>query len=319
MEPVMFTPEKLEDRRLLSVSVDFNLKTGHLDVVGLGKSSEIRVTMVETEAVTKGTVRAPRPTLQTLQTDRPGPLLRGVSVYDGLNLVFNSLGTRARVTHVDIYGTLGKDEVTTYGWNSQVSSRFFGSDSADTVWATAANASLTEVFGEDGDDTINLIFSDRSQYAGPDGGAGNDVIDVFGSVLYDPFPTTSPGSDFSINCDVRPRLILGGEGNDVISAELLFGGVEAFGYYVMAGAGDDVITGSGQADQLYGEDGNDLIEAGAGNDYLNGGLGDDWICGDDGDDFLDHGGGKDVIEGGDGFDRAIAGKEDDLIDIEELM
>ena len=318
-EPVMFTPEKLESRRLLSVNVDFNSLTGQLDVTGIGKSMDVRVTMLNTEQRNAGMKAKLSSQLPAGLANRPGPLLNGVSVYDGLNLVFNSVAKGANVTDVNIQGTFGKDNVSVYAWNSLVPSRFFGNEGDDTVWSTAANALATKLYGEGGDDDMHLVFSDRAQFEGPEGGAGNDVIDVFGSVLYDPMLTSAPTSEFGTNCDVRARVIDGGDGNDVIKASLEFGDTNGFGYAIFGGAGDDVITGSAYADQLYGDDGNDEIYAGAGDDYLNGGLGDDTICGEDGDDFLDHGGGIDVVDGGAGRDIAVADKGDELIDIEELI
>ena len=311
----MFTPESLESRRLLSVNVEFDSITGQLEVIGLGKSMDVRVTLVNTELVKP----IPRSSCPLAHSDRPGPLLSGVSVYDGLNLVFNSADKGAQVTNVDIHGTPGKDIVTTYGWNSLVSSRFFGDDGADTVWSTAANAVATRIYGQGDDDEIHMTFSDRAQFESPDGGAGNDVIDVFGSVLYDPYPIASPTSGFGTGCDVRTRTIYGGEGNDVIKASLEFGELGGFGYVVFGGAGDDVIDGSALSDQLYGDDGHDLIDAGDGNDYLNGGEGNDWICGEAGDDFLDHGGGTDIVDGGDGRDQAVVGEDDKLLGIEDLL
>src|SRR3954463_10873372 len=64
---VMFTPEKLESRRLLSVAVAFDPISGQLNVFGFGKENEIRVTMVNTNIATNGS----RP---KAITQRPGPL-----------------------------------------------------------------------------------------------------------------------------------------------------------------------------------------------------------------------------------------------------
>ena len=75
--------------------------------------------------------------------------------------------------------------------------------------------------------------------------------------------------------------------------------------------GDDVITGSGEADKLYGfkgddtmtgRNGNDLMVGGKGNDSLNGNAGNDTIKGGAGSDLINGGGGKDTLSGGGGND-----------------
>ncbi|CAN5342487.1 hypothetical protein BH09PLA1_BH09PLA1_00570 [soil metagenome] len=316
MDFVMFTPETLESRRLLSVSVNFDPSSGQLEVFGVGKDNNIRVTMVNTEGTPVVSRLAKAAELSTskvdLQITKPGPLLPGVNIYDGTSLVFSSSLKDAKVQNVDIYGSDGRDAITVYSWNSRVTSRVFGQSGDDTIHATANNASLAQVFGGDGNDYLNLVFADSALFQSPDAGAGNDIVNVFGSPTYD---TVGAG----LNCTVLGRFIYGGDGNDVITTSMEFGQPGGFGYIVMAGAGNDVIEGSSQADQLYGEDGNDTIDAGAGDDYLNGGLGDDWLCGEDGNDFLDHGGGTDTVDGGNGFDTGIADKGDTLIDMEQLI
>ncbi len=72
-----------------------------------------------------------------------------------------------------------------------------------------------------------------------------------------------------------------------------------------AGAGNDVIHGSGGPDWLYGESGDDTIDGGADADMLFGGSGNDTITGSFG---------FDKIYGGDGDDTVIAGFDDLLLD-----
>ncbi|CAK0773785.1 serralysin [Gammaproteobacteria bacterium] len=75
-------------------------------------------------------------------------------------------------------------------------------------------------------------------------------------------------------------------------------------------SGDTSVTGSPQADFVFGSDhlnddlnagkGNDLLYGGGGDDLLNGGLGNDTLTGGDGNDQVDGGAGNDTIIGGDG-------------------
>jgi Ca2+-binding RTX toxin-like protein len=113
----------------------------------------------------------------------------------------------------------------------------------------------------------------------------------------------------------------GGPGKDVIS-----GGAGAD--VIHGGTGDDTITGGpgvaaspgipAATDQLYGDDGNDIIKAGngdtgalldggAGKDQLYGGLAANVMNGGDGNDYLSGGGGLDVMHGDAGDDSLKGG------------
>ena len=71
---------------------------------------------------------------------------------------------------------------------------------------------------------------------------------------------------------------------------------------VPAGGNADVIYGLNGNDVLNGNEGNDFIDGGAGNDQINGGAGNDFVTGDAGNDSIDGGDGDDVVEGGNGHD-----------------
>lgn len=107
-----------------------------------------------------------------------------------------------------------------------------------------------------------------------DGGDGDDVI-------------TSSGS---------PR-VTGGAGNDTITAA----GAENAGFdsgVLRGGAGNDYITG---ANELFGEDGNDVLIAAAGRGaHLSGGSGNDVVAGGVASDVLSGGPGADRVDGGSG-------------------
>jgi hypothetical protein len=67
---------------------------------------------------------------------------------------------------------------------------------------------------------------------------------------------------------------------------------------VDAGAGNDVVLGSGVADTINGNDGNDRLVGDQGNDIINGGIGDDTIVWNNGDnsDTIDGGAGNNTVE-----------------------
>ncbi|MBC8106219.1 MAG: hypothetical protein H7Z14_06480 [Anaerolineae bacterium] len=200
--------------------------------------------------------------------------------------------------------------------NSQTTATVFAGAGPGTVFASATNARLAQVNGEAGGDSISLSFSDRAVFNGPDGGPGDDIINVSGSIISN---TVRPTASSTLNTVAPTRLISGGDGNDSINVTLDGAGPKSLGYHVIAGPGDDLVYGSAASDQLYGEDGNDKMLAGAGDDYVDGGVGDDYINGEAGDDFLDHGGGHDVVDGDDGHDIAVVDKTDQFLNIEELI
>jgi Ca2+-binding RTX toxin-like protein len=71
---------------------------------------------------------------------------------------------------------------------------------------------------------------------------------------------------------------------------------------ILAGSGNDTITGTADVNFLGGGAGNDIINGGAGNDSLDGGAGNDLLNGEDGDDTIFGYAGDDIINGGAGDD-----------------
>jgi Ca2+-binding RTX toxin-like protein len=159
-----------------------------------------------------------------------------------------------------------------------------GGLAGDTLRGLAGNDTLV---GNWGDDSLS-------------GDAGNDVLD--GGDGNDSL-TGGDGDDW----------LRGGAGIDAVSYAAATGGVSVSLARVSAqntgGAGidrladvenaigsafDDVIHGSGAANNLRGGDGDDLLESGAGDDVLNGGNGNDLLNGAAGNDEMRGGAGDDV-------------------------
>ena len=78
---------------------------------------------------------------------------------------------------------------------------------------------------------------------------------------------------------------------------------------VLAGEGDDVLTGTGKDDELFGFGGRDVARGGAGDDRVGGGDGNDEVYGGGGDDFSPHEDGRDLFAGGGGEDHFQGGDE----------
>lgn len=90
---------------------------------------------------------------------------------------------------------------------------------------------------------------------------------------------------------------------------------------VLAGEGNDNITGTKDQDILFGGHGNDNLTASDGTDYLDGGMGNDHLNAGNGDDVLIGGVGNDHLNGGYGADTYIFSKghgQDVIVDYQWL-
>jgi Ca2+-binding RTX toxin-like protein len=111
-------------------------------------------------------------------------------------------------------------------------------------------------------------------------------------------------------------VVIGGAGNDHIQGDA--GNWTRFGRYypnqlgdadiLFGGDGDDYIDGQGGDDQISGDAGNDTILGGNGDDTILGGAGNDWILAGKGKDRVDGGDGNDRLEGFEGSDRLTGGR-----------
>ena len=135
---------------------------------------------------------------------------------------------------------------------------------ACTVSGTSGDDILTGTAGNDvicglgGNDTLNGQGGDDVLLGGAgndslNGGAGNDTLD-YAAVSYDLNVNLSRGRAY-------------GEGTDSIS------GFET----VIGGLGDDVLTGDGLGNSLYGRGGNDSLQALGGTNTMDGGDGQDTV------------------------------------------
>ncbi len=198
------------------------------------------------------------------------------------------------------------------------------------------------------------------------GGDGNDflfsdgVVDLAGLPSLDTFTGVGTLQEF-LNGDADNDVLVGGAVGDALfgasGSDLLLGGAgddflagdanwqpnmipNGWGFSFMPGS-DLGVTFSGlvqsgpadtdqfgQADEIYGGAGTDVIWGGGGNDLLYGGQGDDRITGDGGDDAIFGGDGNDklqgdqpttsvssndYIDGGNGDDTVIGGLGDDIL------
>ncbi|MDP1612945.1 MAG: VCBS domain-containing protein [Sulfuritalea sp.] len=233
-----------------------------------------------------------------------------------------------------IYAGAGVDWVTAGYGNDYVD----GGDGDDVLWGEGGNDDL---FGGSGND---IISGDNANL--PLSAHGDDYLDGEDGddTLY------GQGGNDQVFGGIGADQLYGSDGNDYLDGEdgddILLGGTG--GDQLFGGAGNDQIAGdnggydtSGEADTIYGEAGNDIIDGqggddiidagadndlvfgGLGNDRIAGGTGNDQLQGGEGDDLLDGGAdadtlfgqaGNDTLLGGAGNDQLQGGEGDDLLD-----
>jgi Ca2+-binding RTX toxin-like protein len=183
----------------------------------------------------------------------------------------------------------------------------------------ALSGPMLSVYGESGDDTVDLGDEDSRGDVYVDTGSGYDT--TLYSAEADSWCTVTLG----IGCEAFKGggiiHVIGNELDNVISIYSHWGGSQVEGqegndkivfernaeqnyqYYAWGGPGNDTILGGESADKLDGGSGNDSIEGFGGHDTLRGEDGNDWLNGADGYDEIHGGSGNDTLYGGINPDR----------------
>ncbi len=173
-----------------------------------------------------------------------------------------------------VKGGLGSDHIT-------------GDDSANRIQGGAGNDTLQGAGGDD----VFVVEGDEEGVDAVDGGAGYDRIEAAADDTVIGLASLSGVELITANGHANVRIETTDE-NDALDLS----GVELQGIVsVVMGAGDDVITGSAQAD---------TINAGIGNDVIR---------------FIGDTAGADAIDGGDGADRIEAGAASTVIRLASLQ
>jgi Ca2+-binding RTX toxin-like protein len=156
-----------------------------------------------------------------------------------------------------------------------------GTSGNDTLTGTAGNDTIQ---GLDGNDVLR-------------GGAGNNVLDGGNGIDTVEYAGTTA---VTVSLSVTGPQSTGVSNDTLISIE-----------NIVAGSGNDSLTGNGRANSITGADGNDTIFGRSGDDMLFGGNGNDWLFGGNGndshyggsgDDWMADGSGNDLFDGGSGND-----------------
>jgi Ca2+-binding RTX toxin-like protein len=211
---------------------------------------------------------------------------------------------------------------------------------AEAKVGSSVNGSLLTVAGGKGSDRIRVVCSAgviKVDGKNPRGGAvacskvsevdavtgsGNDRVDLSGVGPDNGFAQRDlpggfghgtgaaadlgDGSDRYVGGASAFNLVLAGSGNDRMT-----GG--RFRDSLQGGSGDDRATGGAGRDILVGNSGNDKLNGGADDDLLSGNAGNDVLIGGPGTDLLGGGAGVDHLSGGPGPDQLIGGAGKDRL------
>ncbi|MFW2828688.1 calcium-binding protein [Sphingomonas sp. ID0503] len=226
-----------------------------------------------------------------------------------------------------LYGMAGNDKL--YGQQNddtlnggEGNDYLDGGSGYDMLFTDAGKDTL---LGGAGDDTFFVIDLADAKGDTMDGGKGVDTLtlsltDSNAAIKFtaaDPIKSVKFNGQFDIK-GIEKFNILAGKGNDAITGYVL-------GDYLSGGAGKDTLNGSAGNDFLQGDAGNDKLDGGQDNDFIYGGTGKDVINGGSGSDFLysdgtlntdddssggDRGTEADTLNGGTGGDRVSVGVKD---------
>ena len=247
----------------------------------------------------------------TITTGNGGDL---VNAGNGANTVTTGDGT----DNVSVGN--GSDTVKVNGGNDTVND----GGGTNTVFGGAGNDGITTgggvdtVYGQDGDDTIKTNAGNDYIQGGAgaddmDGGADSDTVD-YSDKTTDLYLQSSGGNPKGQGAGCTATSTK----DDASCEHDSLAGFEN----VVAGTGNDVVVGDGNANTLVGEGGNDTLDGGTGDDVLYGDQGtvngkDYALVGTPGDDVLKGGAGGDEIHGG--ADRLSAGGNGDSVSYDDTQ
>ena len=255
------------------------------------------------------------------------PARLGVMV-DSMQLMFDEImsfsDTITGSAFNDTFKAGGGNDVLNLGAGNDTG---FGEAGNDTLNGSSGNDSLNGGTGNDninggvGNDTLNGDDGNDVIVGGGgadvvNGGNGNDTLT--GGFGVGAAVSGGAGNDLIFQVNGTPESIDGGTGIDTLNTtafagnyvvNLGSGGTNFAGESfinmenLIAGVGNDILTGTAGANTIDGGAGSDLISGLGGNDRLIGGLGNDILNGGPGNDVLIGGAGADTLIGGLGNDR----------------
>lgn len=163
----------------------------------------------------------------------------------------------------------------------------------DSVTVTAASGSVVVQINGVANTQFGTVAASAVQSLVVNGGTGANLVDL----------STLLKRDFT-NAGGVAITVLGGAGNDTLIGSGFADSVdgEAGDDLVRGRSNDDTLSGGADNDTIYGDSGADSVDGGTGDDLIAGRSGQDTLLGNDGTDTIFGGSGPDSIRGGNGAD-----------------
>ncbi len=246
----------------------------------------------------------------------------------GKDLLFGDSTYRADTRTATFTVTRGANPVVTVSLNEFSGTFASLNDQADDI---AGGAGDDVLYGNGGDDLLSGDGDDDILQGGEghdvlSGGTGNDILfaDPDDGTAWDDELDGGDGDD-QLRGGLGRDTLYGGSGNDELAGDnpvapgFATGG-DADALYgqdgddlLVGGDGSDLLDGGAGSDELSGGAGSDQLAGGADADSMLGGLGNDTLRGDGGADTLSGGDGNDMLEGGTEADSMLGGIGNDRL------
>ncbi len=247
--------------------------------------------------------------------------------------------TYAVVNQIQLWGNAGNDSLSSgLSPSNDLGDKvtIYGGDGNDVITTTVGPA--TSVYGQGGNDTLNIGDEDAGDPVVMDLGSGTDTLTehaegisnfvrtlpstienyigtftMFKSITINGNALNNSITVFTKASDAKGVILCGNDGDDLLTGT----------------DGPDTINGGNGIDVVWAQGGNDIVFGGAGDDYIVGSNGNDTLYGDTGSDRLFGGADNDVLraidglpdtlEGGSGSDIAYCDKSDSRVEIEKTF
>ncbi|MEQ1715038.1 MAG: calcium-binding protein [Hyphomicrobium sp.] len=210
-------------------------------------------------------------------------------------------------TNDTIYGTAGSDQVVLGAGKDFFNDIDGGHDQVTDVARDSLGSGNDVVSTGIGNDGVTTDLDSANAYYG---GLGRDTLNV-SPAQSGVFVNLAQGFAQNLGTGVQSVVNSFENVSGSINADTIYG--DSWSNNIYGGAGNDLIDGGTSGDVVMGMEGNDRVFGGADYDIVVGGLGDDQVYGDAGGDTVYGNEGNDRVSGGTGHDTLYGGDGNDLM------